>query len=808
MFRKHLCTVAIVASTAIGSGFGVSADPVTATRDERTGEVVLANDGLRLRFHAPGPRRFGLFPKGYTGYAVELKTGDVWGTVATTPYFTAFCYRSGWGRDWLAYVIPQTVHVERHGDSASVTFSETKWDADRVKWDFTFVFRMAPANPWVDVVFSAVADARRELLQMWGPRLHAGQGAFGAARDEALFPGLEFLGAQGRSSGNPALAPDARFAFAPTPAKITIPLMAVLHGKQMVGLLWDPLQKWLGDEICPSAVFASPNWIEGGENHLMGLFVPSIPRYVAENSMRAHTPVVVEAGRRVSVSARIFAVPAAHVVEAVDVYLKHRGGLPARPAIDAAAVLETLARAMTTTAYDETAKGWPSEFRGNPAKGPWPDPAIHLAEAAPLLGDRQLGERAARISREVLERRLTHPLSLALRMGGLADALRNEQATAQKRMKAQNADGSWSYVPTEVAEGGLAALSAPPEPGEIAPAGTKNQGITAGELAPLLDYALITGDAQAWQASLRGLADLDRYSIPYAQQQPECPPSPSLHGSCFALRCNLTAYRITGERRYLERAVYWAKTGLPFLYLWSLPAKRVVSGQIHCAEKINLPGETLYDDPRRDVMLYGGLYGYGSSQFSHHWFGILVQWIPLVYARDISALAEYDRSLPWKRLAEGIVASAVTQSFEKPPYTGFLPDAFSLDSWTPSGPAISPATVLDAILRHYYGQSVRPQTEVVRAGDARCHITSAQMPTRVTLMGNSLRATLTSRCWSRIRAVITGVGDHPDVLVDGRRVPRVDELEAQEECWTPGPAGTVLLKIRQGASPRSIEVRF
>ena len=37
--------------------------------------------------------------------------------------------------------------------------------------------------------------------------------------------------------------------FAPTPAKITIPLMCIVQGGRMVGLMWNPMQKWYGEEI-------------------------------------------------------------------------------------------------------------------------------------------------------------------------------------------------------------------------------------------------------------------------------------------------------------------------------------------------------------------------------------------------------------------------------------------------------------------------------------------------------------------------------------------------------------------------------
>ncbi len=808
MTSKRAVSVYLAACAALGGmASHLPAGTLLAEKDEKTGEIVLANDGLRVRFHAPGPRQFKLFPKGYTGYTIELKTADGWAAMASAPYFTSFCYRSGWGRDWLAYVLPQTAAVQREDASASVVFTDTRWDMDRVRWDFTLTFTVKPDRPIIDVTYAVVPSDRRELLQMWGPRLLAGQAAFGAARDEALFPGLEYLGPHDRSSRNPAIAPDSQLQFVPTPARITIPLMVIVHENRMIGLMWDPLQKWLGEETCPAAVFASPNWIQSQENHLLGLFVPGVPKFAAENTLRAHTPAVVQAGQRVSITAQIFAAAGAHAVDAVDLYLQGRGGPPGR-ALDADATLGMLVRALTTSAYDEKAKGWPWGFGGNARTSPSMNVALAVLASAPLLKDRHLAARAERIARDVLAAHAERPLAVALRLGQLDAALKAERARAEARIKAQNADGSWSFVPSETAEGGLAALQAPPEPGEIAPAGHKSQGYTAGEVAPLIDHVLLTGDESAWQAALKGLADLDRYTIPTVYRQEECPPAPSLHGSYLALRSYLGAYRLTGERKYLDRAVYWARTGLPFIYLWSLPPRQVTAAQVHTEQKLNPPGDALYRDARRDVMLYGGLYGYGSSQFSHHWFGLLVQWIPLVYAQDLIVLAEYDSGFPWKKVAEGILASAAAQSFDKDPYTGLLPDAFSLDSWTPSGPAFSPAKLLDAVLRHHDGWSPLPRTVIVRHGGLRCHLTSSSRPGDVKLDGRTLTFSLSDPLWTHVRVIVAGIGDHPAMWVDGREWPRADDLESQDECWAPTSDGLSLLKVRTKPTARHVEIRL
>jgi hypothetical protein len=79
-------------------------------------------------------------------------------------------------------------------DESCAVFKDTKWDFDGVRWNFTFEFAAKARANWIDVTYSAKVDKQSKLMLMWGPRLYAGDGTFGEAKDEALFPGVEYLG--------------------------------------------------------------------------------------------------------------------------------------------------------------------------------------------------------------------------------------------------------------------------------------------------------------------------------------------------------------------------------------------------------------------------------------------------------------------------------------------------------------------------------------------------------------------------------------------------------------------------------------
>jgi hypothetical protein len=804
VFILAAATVLLVhmTSEAHSEGPGASA-AVQVLKEPDTSDVFLSNDRIRVHF-LYGKPQMGRFPIGYTSYNVEIRDGDAWVSMAQVPYFTAYSYRSGWGRDWLHYVVPKETAIHQDGDAATVVFSETQRDLDRKVWHFTFSFTLRPGAQAVETEYAAQVEERAELLLFWGPKLHAGAGSFGAEKGEALFPGLEYLGPGERSSAMWALAPDARLHFVPHPAKITIPLMAVIQGGHMIGLRWDPMQHWHGDSTCPSAVFASPNWIEGEQNHLMGIFLPSVPDYVPENGLRAHTPFVLEAGDRVILRAELFAGSAAHATDAVDLWLADQRGFPEpRPAPRSFdADLDASVRVLADKLWNDEAGGWPSDYGGKAA--PNPAAAASLVKAIPFLEDDALIQRVRNQAEQVAKK--TADLPLALRMGPLDKALAVLRTRIEELLERQHPDGSWGHVRTEAEEGGLAGLMGPPSPGYIASEDQRTQGITARTLAQVMEYALITDDEKAIEAGLKGIADLDRYSIPFVYSTAECPPSPSVHGAYFGLRSCLIAYRITGDKQYLDRAVYWAKTGLPFIYLWTFAARPVAYGQVHTAEKTFVAGEVLYGNTLRDPMLYGTLYGYGSSQFMHHWYGLLVHWIGLVYARDLHVLARHDDTLPWDIVSKGILVSGMWQNFDKDPFTGHLPDAFSVERWVPSGPAFTPFQHLTALTGCIYDK-LDTETVIVRDGARRCHVTSSVAVTGVDLDGGILRFGITDPGCTACRAVVSGLEEDLAVSVDGQPIERKDNLELAEECWSRDPAGLVLVKVRQTGKPRQIAIR-
>jgi hypothetical protein len=185
--------------------------------------------------------------------------------------------------------------------------------------------------------------------------------------------------------------------------------------------------------------------------------------------------------------------------------------------------------------------------------------------------------------------------------------------------------------------------------------------------------ARMTGDGELRSAALETLEALRRHKVPRGAQAWECPLyEPDLLAAAYAVGAYVEAFKLSGEKRHLEEAVRWAKAGLPFLYLWRYPDK--------------------------PLQLYASIPVFGTTHFTHSWFGVPVQWNGLVYAYYLRKLAPLDKGFDWRRVADGILASAVHQQYTEGPSKGCYPDAV-YEKFTKRSPAdINPENILINLL--------------------------------------------------------------------------------------------------------------
>jgi len=299
-------------------------------------------------------------------------------------------------------------------------------------------------------------------------------------------------------------------------------------------------------------------------------------------------------------------------------------------------------------------------------------------------------------------------------------------------------------------------------------------------LEPLMRRALITGDPLLIEQGEKGLEYIDRFTRPQGAENWEVPLAcPNLRASALATRCYLCGYLLTGKEHYLEKARFWATTGLPFIYMWNA------------------------DD--RPIMRYASISVMGTSLHTGTWFGKPVQWVGLAYADALVELAAHDGGFPWRKVAEGILTCAMQMQkteADECKHVGFYPDAYNtVEGKEAYHWCLAPTLIADvsAALR---GPDPRVSTTIARTGDHRLHITSPGTITEAAFEGDTLRFTATYLPGSEHEVLISAVGGADEVLVDGSPVASGDKTG-----WEVVPPGLLRVHVRHQAAETRVEVR-
>ena len=187
----------------------------------------------------------------------------------------------------------------------------------------------------------------------------------------------------------------------------------------------------------------------------------------------------------------------------------------------------------------------------------------------------------------------------------------------------------------------------------------------------------------------------------------------------------MLGYELTGRQEYLDLARRWALSGIPFVYQWG----------------------------RYPIQKYATIGVLGATDWlGVVWIGLPVQWCGTTYAYALTMLAEHDRTLDWRRVAEGILIASEQMQYPDGPHVGCLPDSFNLPSQHRNPADVNPC-VLVAIRQRLNGEL----DSLAIATDAKHRVVA---PFPVKLRGD--KAVITARR-----------GVNYEVLVDGQRIVKV-----------------------------------
>ena len=701
---------------------------------------------------------------GFEYYAIFVAKGSSYQQIATSKMIAEATYLSKDVIHNLKFV-PNNVQLAGNSLGESIVSLTAKHeDSDGVTWSLQLQLILTEDAKRIKTIYRITTDRKRDLLAFRGPEIYVGHKSTREKKTAALFPGLEYLEGDEPSSNIRDAAPPLNNRLVPHPYKITIPVMAIEIQKSVIGIAWNPLHSWDGKKQNVSAVFASPNWHHQERNHLMGLFLPTVPEWVKENTLVAETAYRLAPNSPITIDCEIIVDGNASILEAISHWTSAYGTPEPleSPRNDEEEILLSRHGFMQSV-WDEELKqsrhcvDWASHNEPGFATLLWYDYLVtksaSVKKRVKEIAEKTVAEAGAG---GLASRGSCHILSgeFPFHFGHLDAALDYYVAEVQPLIDSQAEDGSWGFQPTSEKTENL---------GKV---GDAVLGTCAAKALKLFKHARITGNKVSLEAGKKALSFIDRFSVPRGAQAWECPLyEPDILAAAHAIGAYVEAHETTGNKSYLKRAEYWAKTGLPFLYHWHLPDR---------------PG-----------MQFASIPVFGTTFYTHSWLGVPVQWNGLVYAYYLQRLNQHTQDEKWRKIAEGITISAIYQQWTDGELKGTYPDGFYGFCTEGKGPHLNPE---DIMVNVYTLRGLDPGVKTAIAGSI--HLSSGANPETVNTSRNGeLKWTLNYPENEISHTLIIGYGQSPSLMraqiaqSDGDKddspfdIPQVDSLEEVTSGW-------------------------
>ena len=564
---------------------------------------------------------------------------------------------------WVDVARSSAVIVEKR--SGKLEVSALGADARGATWRIQQSFSEGKEDGVIGVETRVTVSAGTDVFYLPLLAVLPGAGSFGEKKGQGLFAGLEYLEDEPSSSEADVTGPASKRQV-PDVLKITFPLMAIQHDGRYVGLIWEPRPSF-------APLFDSPDRIFRSGGHLMGVLFPgSDGRNRVEGSLLPHRPERLAANEPLVLNATLIGGKGESVIPAVQQYVALRGLPPVPHAMDFQSYASLAAGGWLDSKIREDAlyrhAFWPG-FNAQPAA----DAAVMMDWLASQTTQTALRDRLRAAARDALAKvkpdqyngaaisHVRYPVG-ALCYGQVSDNAKAAANHARGMLKEFQPDGSVLYKKS--AKG--------PDYGRTHWSKEAN-GLAAPKVVAVLEAACVSGDVSAVRDAVRVLRALDKFdnTVPRGAQTWEVPlHTPDILASAYLVRAYVRGYELTGEREMLDRAEYWAWTGVPFVYL-----EKPTPQPVGTYATIAVLGATNWQAPV--------------------WFGQPVQWCGLVYSDALYGLSHHVPRGPWKQIADGITACGIQFTWKQndKDRQGLLPDFYHLRQQLSDGPAINPGTV-------------------------------------------------------------------------------------------------------------------
>ena len=462
-----------------------------------------------------------------------------------------------------------------------------------------------------------------------GPWLKVGESSFGIDKDDAILPGVDWAIEDEWTSGTDFFKDPWALRVVPHPYKVTAPVMAVSHNQTTIALSWDANQRatrWFNyRKHVQQPVFASPNFVDRKNNHLMGLMVPDATIEGHENEVYAEIPLELKIGQMINFKAELWLTKGNSVSALVD-WVQRKGlPVPSEPKWPYAETLDRMANAYNTNFWHE-GQGFGIIQRPQKKIGP----------NVPSFLKRYVDEnKKTKLAKELKKKLDWSQEQIDANRKNKMDKESLIQA-GDKIVSEQNSDGSFPFNPDMIGKDDFKVATSFIEPMGLV--GETALEITLKPATRLFEIWQQTGEERFLNAAKKAVDYCMDMQRPEAGDFWETPlHAANLLAAGHAAFINYQIYQEYNEQKYKDKAIYWMRTLLAFTHLW---------------------------EPEDVEFLYNTKPVLSSSDwYFANWVRDHVQWEVLSIFADLSNRninwTDFDPEINWLKFQQGITNAAI-----------------------------------------------------------------------------------------------------------------------------------------------------
>lgn len=490
----------------------------------------------------------------------------------------------------------------------------------------TVTFTVDNDSRFVKLKYRLKSTGNYNAQYIRGPWLKIGETSFETQKTDALLPGVDWAIEKEWTSGTDFFKDPWAMRFVPHPNKVSVPVMAISYNGTGVGLSWNPKQtasRWFNYRAHgPQPVFASPNFIDRKNNHLMGLMVPDASIQGHENEVVAEIPLELKIDQTINFDAELWLSDGNSVAVLTDWVKQHGLPEPSEPRWPHKETLDRIAAAYNTNFWHE-GKGFGLIQR----------PEKSIKPNVPDFLLRYIKENKRSKTARELQTKIDWSLSQMSNGSKTQNELIRE---GNKLLAEQKSDGSFVFNPDVIDKDDFKVATTFIEPMGLR--GETALDITIRPATRLLEIGIETKDQRFLDAAQKAFDFCMDYQRPEAGDFWETPlHAANLLAAGHAAVGNYLAYKEFKDEKYRKKAIYWMRTLLAFTHLW---------------EPDNL-----------SMMYYTKPVLSSSDWYFANWVRDHVQWEVLAVFADVAQNKlkwdEIDPDIDWLRYQEGITNAAI-----------------------------------------------------------------------------------------------------------------------------------------------------